>query len=135
MRERCRNLRIKTLDLALETGLAHLPGSFSIIEMLAVLNDKVLRPEDTFILSKGHACLPYYLLLREKGYNPHLSGHPEIDPANGIPCTTGSLGHGLPMGVGMALARKLMKEPGRTYVMMSDGECQEGTTWESSLIG
>ena len=59
----------------------------------------------------------------------------QIDPENNIHCTTGSLGHGLPIGVGMALAKKLQNKEGKTYVMMSDGECQEGTTWESLLIG
>ena len=58
----------------------------------------------------------------------------ELDPENNIHCTTGSLGHGLPISVGMALARKLQNKPGNIYVMMSDGECQEGTTWESLLI-
>ncbi len=132
--KRCNDLRIKVLDLSLETGLAHIGGSFSMIELLVSLYDDILKEDDKFILSKGHACLPYYLLLREKGYNPHLSGHPEIDIKNGIPCTTGSLGHGLPISVGMAMARKFKDHPGRIYVMMSDGECQEGTTWESSLI-
>lgn len=132
--KRCNELRIKTLDLSLETGLSHLAGSFSMIELLTTLYDSILREEDKFILSKGHACLPYYLLLREKGYKPRLSGHPEIDPANGIYCTTGSLGHGLPIGVGMSMARQFKNQQGRIYVMMSDGECQEGTTWESSLI-
>ncbi len=132
--KRCNELRIKTLDLSLETGLSHLAGSFSMIELLTTLYDHILKEDDKFILSKGHACLPYYLLLRERGYNPHLSGHPEIDPVNGIHCTTGSLGHGLPIGVGMAMARKFRNKDGKIYVMMSDGECQEGTTWESSLI-
>jgi transketolase len=58
----------------------------------------------------------------------------EIDQRNGIFCTTGSLGHGFPISVGMALARKKLKKKGKIFVMVSDGECQEGTTWESSLI-
>lgn len=128
---RSKDIRRKTLDLALETGLGHLGGAFSMIEILISLYDSVLKPEDKLILSKGHACLPYYLMLREKGYNPHISGHPEIDPSNGIYCTTGSLGHGLPIGIGIALARKLKNKQGQVYVLMSDGECQEGTTWES----
>ena len=75
------------------------------------------------------------ILLKEKGFNPRLTTHLEIDPENGIHCTTGSLGHGLPIAMGMALARKRLKKPGKIYVMISDGECQEGTTWESLLIG
>ncbi len=58
--------------------------------------------------------------------------HPEINPKHGTYCTTGSLGHGLPIGSGMAYAKKIKQEPGRIYVLMSDGECQEGTTWETS---
>ena len=93
-----------------------------------------MKDKDEFILSKGHACYPLYILLRGKGYNPKISGHPDIDKKNGISCTTGSLGHGLPIGVGMALARKLLNKDGRVYVLIGDGEIQEGTTWESSLI-
>ena len=104
------------------------------IEMLVALYEEVLKEDDKFILSKAHASFPYCLLLREKGYNLPITTHLEINPENGIYCTTGSLGHGLPLGTGMALGRKLQKKPGNVYVMMSDGECQEGTTWESFLI-
>lgn len=132
--EIAKGLRRNVLKLASETGEAHLGGSFSEIEILVSLYDKVLKEEDKFILSKGHAYAPLYLLLKEQGYNPHFSGHPDIDVENGIYCTTGSLGHGLPMGTGMAFARKLKGQKGRIYVLMSDGECQEGTTWEASDI-
>jgi transketolase len=74
------------------------------------------------------------VLLREIGNNPKLMGHPSRDSNNGVPCTTGSLGHGLPMALGMALAKKATGQPGKVYVLMGDGECQEGTTWESLLI-
>ena len=69
-----------------------------------------------------------------KGYRPKISTHLELDSSNGIYCTTGSLGHGLPIATGMAFARKKQKKAGKIFVMISDGECQEGTTWESSLI-
>jgi transketolase len=75
------------------------------------------------------------LLLREKGLRPKLTTHLELDSANGIHCTTGSLGHGLPIATGMAMARKRLSHPGKIYVLISDGECQEGTIWESLLIG
>ena len=104
------------------------------IEMLLALCEGVLKEEDKFILSKAHASFPFCLLLREKGYDPSLTTRFEIDPRNDMHCTTGSLGHGLPIGTGMALARKLRNVSGKIYVMMSDGECQEGTTWESLLI-
>ena len=132
--EKGKELRKKVLDLALETEDGHIGGSFSEIEILLALFNSVLKPEDKFILSKGHACYPLYILLREKGYNPKIQGHPDIDIQNRIFCTTGSLGHGLPLGVGMALARKIKDKQGKIYVLMGDGECQEGTTWESSLI-
>ena len=74
------------------------------------------------------------VVLQEKGYKPKILGHPDIEPCEGIPCTTGSLGHGLPVAVGMAMAKKLKKEPGHIYVLLSDGECQEGTTWESLMV-
>jgi len=132
---KAKKLRQDTFNAFIEHGEAHLGGSFSMIEMLIALYEVVLKGEDKFILSKAHASFPLCLLLKEKGYEPKLTTHLEIDPENGIHCTTGSLGHGLPISVGMAMARKRLKRPGKIYVMMSDGECQEGTTWESLLIG
>ena len=128
-------LRQKTFEAFIEHGEAHLGGSFSMIEMLIALYEVILKDNDKFILSKAHASFPLCLLLKEKGLNPELSTHLEIDPDNGIHCTTGSLGHGLPIATGMALARKYLNKKGKIYVMISDGECQEGTTWESLLIG
>lgn len=132
--ERSKQVRRDTIALSKANGGYHYGGCFSATEILITLFDKFITDRDRFILSKGHACWPYYVLLRERGLNPRLSGHPSRDPANGIHCTTGSLGHGLPAGVGMALARKLRGEGGMVYVLMGDGECQEGTTWESMLI-
>ena len=132
---KAKKLRQDTFNAFVEYGEAHLGGSFSIIEMLIALYEAVLKADDKFILSKAHASFPLCLLLKEKGYEPQLTTHLEIDPENGIHCTTGSLGHGLPIAVGMTMARKRLKKPGKIYVMMSDGECQEGTTWESLLIG
>ena len=132
---KAQELRQETFHAFVEHGEAHLGGSFSIIEMLLTLYERTLQENDKFILSKAHASFPLCLLLREKGFHPNLRTHLELDPANGIHCTTGSLGHGLPIGTGMAMARKRLGRPGRIYVMISDGECQEGTTWESLLIG
>jgi len=134
LQNKAKKLRKDTLTLAQQNNGYHFGGSFSIIETLTTLYEKILREEDRFILSKGHACFPLYVLLRERGYNPKIMGHPERDEENGIYATSGSLGHGLPVGVGRALAKKLKKEDGRIYVLMGDGECQEGTTWESALI-
>ena len=72
-----------------------------------------------------------YLKKRQK---IKLKTHLELDKKNGINCTFGSLGHGLPISTGMAFAKKIKKEKGKIYVLMSDGECQEGTTWESLMI-
>jgi transketolase len=133
LEEKAKRLRRDVLDLALKKGDGHLGGSFSEIEILISLYCKVLVKNDKFILSKGHACYPLYIILQGKGLQPKISGHPDIDVANGICCTTGSLGHGLSIAVGMALAKKLMEKKGNIYVLLGDGEIQEGTIWEASL--
>ena len=130
--DRSKQVRRDTIKLSSENGGYHYGGCFSCTEILIALFDHVLRPEDTFILSKGHSCWPYYALLREKGYQPKLQGHPS--KSDGVPATTGSLGHGLPLGVGIAMAKKQKKDSGYVFVLVGDGECQEGTTWESALI-
>jgi len=131
LEEKAKELRLKTLELSVKKGDAHLGGCFSEIEILVSLYNVIMKEEDKFILSKGHASHPLYLLLEEKGYSPKICAHPEIDLNNKVYCTTGSLGHGLPIGAGMALARKFKKQKGEIYVLMGDGECQEGTTWET----
>ena len=132
---KAKKLRQDTFRAFVEHGEAHLGGSFSMIEILIALFEEIMVNEDKFILSKAHASFPLCLVLKEKGLNPRMTTHLEIDPDNGIHCTTGSLGHGLPIATGMALARSIKRQKGNIYVMMSDGECQEGTTWESLLIG
>jgi transketolase len=132
---KAKKLRQDTFLAFIKKGEAHLGGSFSIIEILLTLYEAVMKKDDKFILSKAHASFPLCLLLKEKGLKPQLTTHLEIDTKNGIHCTTGSLGHGLPIAAGMAFARKQQRIPGKVYVMISDGECQEGTTWESLLIG
>ena len=132
--DQAHKLRCETLLAFAEHGEAHLGGSFSMIEGLVALYESVLDNKDKFILSKAHASFPLCLLLRQKGFNPDVKTHLELDPKNGIFATTGSLGHGLPIAVGLALGRKMRGIEGRIFVMISDGECQEGTTWESLLI-
>ena len=134
LERKAKKLRQDTFLAFIEKGEAHLGGSFSMIETIISLYEVILKKNDKFILSKSHSSFPLCLLLKEKGYNPELTTHLEIDPKNGIHCTTGSLGHGLPIATGMAFARKIKKIKGKIYVMLSDGECQEGTTWESLLI-
>ena len=113
--KRSKQVRRDTIVLSKANGGYHYGGCFSAVEILITLFDAVLRPEDRFILSKGHGCWPYYVLLREKGFSPKLEGHPCRDVANGM-------------------AKKFKQESGRVYVLMGDGECQEGTTWESMLL-
>ena len=127
-------LRQDTFLTFIAKGEAHLGGSFSMIETLLTLYEVIMKKEDKFILSKAHASIPLCILLRNRGLRPALTTHLERDENNGIFCTTGSLGHGFPIATGMAIARKKQSLPGKIYVMISDGECQEGTTWESLLI-
>lgn len=131
---KAKKLRIETLFMFFKMNEAHLGGSFSMIEILVFVYDKILKKNDKFILSKSHASFPLCVLLKEKGFNPKITTHFEIDEKNGINCTTGSLGHGLPIATGMAFAKKIQRKKDKVYVMISDGECQEGTTWESLLI-
>ena len=134
LKEKAKKLRKDTFLAFVKKGEAHLGGSFSMIEIILTLYEIFLKKNDKFILSKAHASFPLCLLLREKGFKTKLTTHLEIDKKNGIHCTTGSLGHGLPIATGMAFAKKKLKKKGNIYVLISDGECQEGTTWESLLI-
>jgi len=141
----CTLIRHDILETAFKSGGGHIAPAFSCVEILVALyfgeilnfdpNDPNNPDRDRFILSKGHGCLALYAVLSRLGLIPYddipgLCGHPEIDTP-GIEASTGSLGHGLSMGVGMALANKLNGRKGRVYVLMGDGECQEGTTWEA----
>ncbi len=128
------DLRKSTFLAFIKKGEAHLGGSFSMIETLVSLFEVVIKKNDKFILSKSHSSFPLCLLLRKKGLKTKLTTHLELDPKNGIHCTTGSLGHGLPIATGMAYGLKKKKSNGKIYAMISDGECQEGTTWETLLI-
>ena len=134
LKDKALKLRQDTFKEFIKKGEAHLGGSFSMIEILVALYEKVLTKKDKFLLSKAHASFPLCILLRSKGFKTKITTHLEIDEKNGINCTTGSLGHGFPIATGMAFARKKQKISGNIYVLISDGECQEGTTWESLLI-
>ena len=134
LKKKAFKLRQDTFRKFVEKGEAHLGGSFSLIEISIALFEKIIKKDDKFILSKSHASFPISILLREKGVNAPFTTHFEINPKNGIHCTTGSLGHGLPIATGMAFSKKISKNNNKIYVLISDGECQEGTTWESLLI-
>ena len=136
-------------------GMAHLASCFSCIDILyalylqGVLRYDITNPQwnerDRLILSKGHAGLALYsvmckagLLNKEKFFSylkpyAHIGGEPCMRDFPGIEASTGSLGHGLGMGVGMALAQKMDGLPSRTFVILGDGECEEGTVWESVM--
>ena len=132
----------------------HVGSSMSLVEILRVLYDDVLRHEpqtpdlperDRCILSKGHGCLALYAILADKGYFPVeeldrfccvdgiLGGHPERGKVPGVEASTGSLGHGLSIGVGMALAARMQGRTNRVFVVMGDGEINEGSVWEAAL--
>ena len=134
LNKRSKQVRKDAIKLSLANGGYHYGGSFSCAEILINIFDNIMTKNDRFILSKGHGCWVYYVLLRELGYNPTLEGHPHFEPENGIFCTAGSMGHGLPVAIGQALARKLNNDQSKIFVLMGDGEAQEGTTWESLLI-
>ena len=90
----------------IKKGVGTFGGSFSMIEILISLYETIIKKKDKFILSKAHSSFPLCIYLRSRGLKPKLTTHLEIDIKNGINCTTGSLGHGLPIGTGMAFARK-----------------------------
>ncbi len=152
--DRGRMLRGMAID-ALEGGSrGHIGSTMSLVEILRVLFDDVmtfdpnfpmLPRRDRLILSKGHGCIALYVLLAEKGFFPPeelttfcrytstLGGHPEYGHVPGVEASTGSLGHGLAIGVGMAYAARLSNSPHHVFVVMGDGELDEGSVWESAL--
>ena len=133
---------------------SHIGAIFSLAEIMAVLYTGVLHvnpadpampDRDRLILSKGHAGAAVYAALAERGFFPveelkthyangsRLSGHVSHKGVPGVEFSTGSLGHGLAVGAGMALGAKMDKAPWRTYVILGDGECDEGSVWEAAL--
>lgn len=143
------------LEMTHHSGGSHIAAVFSVAEIVAVLyNDvMVIYPDDVkndnrdrFILSKGHAGVAVYVVLAEKGFfdlseldrycddGGRLSGHVSHKGVPGVEFSTGSLGHGLPVGTGMALAAKVDGKPYHTYVVCGDGECDEGSMWEAALF-
>ncbi len=141
-----KDLRRRIVQMITQAGEGHIPSAFSIVDIIAKLYGSVLRPEDYFILSKGHGCAALYVVLEKHGiltaeeiesygtFGGVLGGHPDRTKVPGVLCSTGSLGHGLPMAVGLALGLKIQGKYGRVFVLMGDGECQEGTTWEAALV-
>ena len=147
--------RIKCL-MSLATGdEKHGSSSLSTLDVLWVLYDRILRFDpknprwenrDRFVLSKGHGCVSYYAILADKGFFPTstlktfmqydsiLGAHPDRNQVPGVEASTGSLGHGLPMAAGMAIALRLKKSDRRVFALVGDGECNEGSMWETALL-
>ena len=148
--ERCKRIRRRILDISQLHGAIHIGGAFSCLEMVDVIYYGLMRRSnngefyDDFILSKGHGTMVLYVILEYLGIMPTeelekyctASGKLGMHPDRGTPgiiTSTGSLGHGLGMGAGMALYEKVFKKDHDIYVVMSDGELQEGSVWEIFL--
>jgi transketolase len=149
-----RRIRRTSLEMVHRAGLGHPGGDLSAADILATLFFYVLRIDparpqdpkrDRFILSKGHASASLYATLAARGFFPlkqletfaqplaALNGHPDRRKVPGVEASTGPLGHGLPIAVGMALAAKMDRADWRTFVLTGDGELQEGTNWEAIM--
>lgn len=133
----------------------HIPSAYSIVDMIAYLYDNFLKfdskntkwgDRDYFILSKGHGCAALYSLLKKHGFITQkdieektsefgiLGGHADRTKVPGVEASTGSLGHGISMAVGIALGLKIMNKPNKVICLIGDGESNEGTVWESALV-
>jgi transketolase len=149
-----RRIRLSDLDMIGRAGLGHIGGDFSVVDILATLYGAVLNvdparpgdPErDRLILSKGHSAGALYSTLAHCGFFPlaelesfaqplsALNGHPNRTKVPGVETNTGPLGHGFPVAVGCALAAKLQGSGRRTFVVLGDGELQEGSNWEAAM--
>ena len=155
MIELSRRIRIHVLDMVNNAQSSHVGASYSIVEILVTLYSKILKIDpknpkeitrDKFILSKAHGSCALYAVLAESSFfslellkkyyidGGVLPGHLDKKSAPGIEHSMGSLGHGLPFGVGLAYANKIDKNEGQIYVLVGDGECNEGTIWESAMF-
>lgn len=129
------SLRRRILEKGLETKSGHFGSALSCVDCINYLYDNVLiHGKDTFILSKAHGEMALFSVLETHGYKPDWTVHLNLNESQGIYATTGSLGHGLPIGVGRAFAKKLKGEDGRVYVLTGDGEMEEGSNWEALMI-
>ncbi len=149
-----RDIRLAVLDMTRRAGSGHVGSVFSCAEILAALYGRVLRvrPEepdwpdrDRFVMSKGHAAAGLYAVLALRGFLPaarleefYVDGGSLVGHATtgvpGVELSTGSLGHGFPVSVGLAEGARRLGRPWRVYALLSDGECDEGATWEAALL-
>jgi len=151
---RSKLLRKSIVRALFSANRGHFGSSMSLVEILRVLYDNVVffdcknpkhEKRDRVILSKGHGCLALYAILADKNFfkikefdtflklNSILGGHPESSKVPGIEASTGALGHGLPLAVGIALSLKLKKNNSKVYVILGDGELNEGSNWEAMM--
>jgi transketolase len=154
LQRQARLLRQDVIRMTHAARSGHPGGALSAADVVTALYFKVLRLDpsrpdwpdrDRFVLSKGHACPLWYAALAERGYFPvdelltlrridgRLQGHPDMTKTPGVDITTGSLGQGLSAGVGMALGLRLDRRPSRVYVILGDGELNEGQVWEAAM--
>ncbi|MFL5945139.1 MAG: transketolase [Gaiellaceae bacterium] len=153
--ELAKRIRAHCIRMTADANASHVGSALSTADILAVLYQRILRfdatqpdwpDRDRFILSKGHGCTALYAVLAEAGYFPverlatfcedgsPLAGHATHKDMPGIEVSTGSLGHGLSLGTGMALAGRRDGRDYRVFCLLSDGECDEGSTWEPALF-
>lgn len=149
------DLRVQIIEMICRSGEGHIPSSFSIVDIVEFLYSNILKfdsknpkflERDFFILSKGHGAAALYAVLEKHGFLTSadtflygnlrgiLGGHPDSTKVPGVEASTGSLGHGLPMATGIALGLKIQTRLNKVYCLVGDGECQEGTVWESANI-
>lgn len=154
LEEKCKVIRRHIICQIGDAGGGHPGGSLSSVEILTSLYFEIMRVDpqdpkwtdrDRFIMSKGHASAVYYATLAERGFFPveelanfrrpwsRLPGHPDMTKVPGVDMTTGSLGQGLSIAVGMAIAAKYDKRDSRIFALMGDGEIQEGQIWEAAM--
>lgn len=151
-----REIRGRVIETSCRTGTPHLGSCLSCVDLIVALYFSVLKIDpnspkdpfrDRFILSKGHAAPTLFQILALKGFYPEkmldaygqdgslFAEHPPTpDQLEGIEAATGSLGHGLPLGLGMALAARIQKQEYNVYAVLSDGECNEGSIWEAAML-
>lgn len=155
IREAAKDIRRKIFQIAHYAGGGHMGAAFSVADIISVLYfDGVLKykaddpnweERDKFILSKGHASYALYAVLARAGYfseeelkhvgqpESKFGGHPKMYDIPGVEASTGALGHGLSFGIGIAYANKIDRKQSHVYVVLGDGECQEGSIWEGAL--
>ncbi len=151
-RQRCMGYRRRVLEVSQHVSALHIAPAFSCLEITDAIYNVLMRDQgndaspDRFVMSKGHGCMAQYVILESQGVlssddlakycTPHgqLGAHPDYGVA-GIRASTGSLGHGLSIAVGMAYAEKTQGGDGRIFTVLSDGEVQEGSTWEALMMG